>query len=891
MKSLRWLVVLCLAILAVNTSYGTSYTWTGKAGDHLWATPTNWVPSGPPVSGDTVSINAFQVELDATLSLAGLNIASTTVTGTGALTVTGPSTFSFTTFNIASLTINGPTDIVPGPGADVETAISCPTVNSSTVVVHTGAQFIVNSGANVINNGSWGFDSQSSLALPGGSNTVSFLNKSTLSFTNASLYTVSTYAGSVLSNASGGTIFSVLTNVMNGAVASAGTIQTVSNSVFEIADDARLALFSGANITGPGVTFVNANSTVNGTATVTGGFQLFTDGANTAQGLTINGMLEIAQGGRLYWYAGNLSGVGTNVTGAVQVDQQGILYIINDANGMSLQNVILTNNGSVSWTNSGGLSLGNNAVIANQLNFYINGDGLLRQLLNDTSFPYFTNSGLVIKTLGSTNSAQTAIRVPFYDGGSVHVTQGNLDFYNGGSINNWIVDSNCVINLSSGTYYSQPSANFSATGAINFSGGALINVPPSSTLNISGIFNHNGGVFYGSGKVMVIAGSGFQTVYQWNAGMISITNQSGAFIINSGAYMYIEGGSNFKGLAAGTLVNNYLVFWTNDNSIGGITMSNSAVISNNAGFYLQCDSYLNDGSTSSNAAPLFYNKSGAILAKTAKTGTTTVLVKFTDAGNILADSGTIEFANFSDNYPSAPLPSISLSSGKVQFDNSLVLHANISGTGQITAQKPLTLSSGKMTVTAITLAGIVTNDEVIDMSNFGVLTVPNGPFTQTANGVLIFTLQSTNAGGYSKFAGQSSVILGGGIQATLAYGGAPPVGTSFPVLTCGQLFNTFSNVSVPQGTTVVYTGTGASIVVTNTVPAVLQGYSLNGTNFGFQFATVTNHIYTVEYATNVPPVWYSATNFTAISNTVTFTFPIETKTNTVEIFRVKDSGH
>src|SRR5581483_9003999 len=140
MKLNRTFVAFCLALLMVNASFGASYTWSGKGGDHLWANALNWIPTnGPPTSGDTVSINAYQVELDETLTLAGMNLSSTIVTGTGGLALGGPSTLAYATFNNASLTINANTDINPGPGADVETSIGCPMVNSATVTVHTGA--------------------------------------------------------------------------------------------------------------------------------------------------------------------------------------------------------------------------------------------------------------------------------------------------------------------------------------------------------------------------------------------------------------------------------------------------------------------------------------------------------------------------------------------------------------------------------------------------------------------------------------------------------------------------------------------------------------------------------------------------------------------------------
>ncbi len=107
-------------------------------------------------------------------------------------------------------------------------------------------------------------------------------------------------------------------------------------------------------------------------------------------------------------------------------------------------------------------------------------------------------------------------------------------------------------------------------------------------------------------------------------------------------------------------------------------------------------------------------------------------------------------------------------------------------------------------------------------------------------------------------------------------------------MTAYQLFNTFTNVSLPVDMTMAYTGNSANVVVTNIPPAVLQGYSLQQTNFGLQFATVSNQVYTVQGSSN-GLVWQDITNFAAETTNFLFTIPI--RTNAVEFFRVEGSGH
>jgi hypothetical protein len=870
-------------------AFGDTYSWSGKAEDGQWANPANWVPSNAaPASGDSVTISGpgSPVTLNSALSLANVNISSAILNGAGALTVTAQGTLAYAQFNLSSVTISAPTDIFPGPGADVETTIGCSFINSSTITVHGNAEFVVNSGVRAVNQGIWYFTPASTLSLPDQPGAVTFLNNGSLYLTNMTIDTAGGN-GSILSNASGGLIFSQQTNTVNGVIANGGTIQTATNSVFMVADDSTFYLFDGSTLTGPGVVFINCPAFVTGKVLVTGGLQFLTDQNNSPTTLTINGLLEIGNNGLFNWYGGSLSGAGTNITGAVQVDLQGALYILNDLNGMSLKNIVLMNNGFVYWTNNGTLYLANNARIVNQLTFYISGDSALSQLMGDTSFVAFTNSSLVIKNFGAITAAATAIRVPFYDGGNVEVSQGNLQLYGGGLINQWTAGAAGTITFQDGTFTARPLANLTSGGPITLNSGALINVPQYALLGIEANFFHSGGTIFGGGKV-IVAGGLAQGVYQWNAGTISITNSSSAVSIEQGGIMNIEGANNTKNLLWGVLLNSGIINWTNDNSVGGINLGDLAAILNQAQFNLQCDAYMNDTSTNTSSAPVFVNAAGALVAKTANTGTTTLNVRFSDAGTVRAQSGTIEFLQFADNYPNSPLSIIVLAGGKVQFDTNEAIHANISGSGQIIAQKGLTLSGGSLTVIAISISGNATNDETFDLSSFGTLTFNGGNFTQTANGTLIIPAQSTNSGGYGKVTGAGNVTLSGTLDGQLTYGAAPAVGASFPFLTCGQLSNTFATVLLPQGLTVKYTANSASIVVTNDVPAILGSLTMVTNTFEFGFATVSNDLYTVQFATNIaPPIqWTEMTNFFATTTNTVFTIPFQT--NSLEFFRV---GH
>jgi hypothetical protein len=884
MRSFILAVVLCISVLP---TFATSYTYTGKGPggqEHDWDNPMNWSPTnGVPSDGDSVSIGGFDVTLDSDLTLASLTVNSTILSGSGSIEVTNSSSFTYTDFKLTGgIVVKAQTDIYPAGGADVETLTEGPFLNLSNITVHGNAEFQVGSGVEVQNEGTWIFTPTATLALPQNTGAVAFNNTGSLFFTNASISS----PGTILSNAAGATIFAAETNLFDGILASAGTIDSTTNSVFNI-QGSSVYLYTGSVFTGAGNILINCGVTVSGLAAIAGNVQFLTDGANSPTAITINGVLEISNGGVFNWYGGAFSGVGTNLTGTVAVDFGGMLNIINDANGLGLNNVLVTNNGIVNWTNSGGLLMKNSALIANNAQFYILGDSLIEPNVGDTSPVAFQNTGTVEKNLGAA-SASTTFKVPFYDNGRLTVFVGTLQLSAGGSIHTWFVDPAGILNMNGGTFVALPDADLTSGGPITLSGNSTqIEIPENVTMTISANFNHSGGTIFGSGA-LIVEGGDFPGVYQWNAGTISITNSENAVTVQAGGIMNLEGGGA-KTLLYGVLVNLGVINWVNDNSIDGVNMGNNAVIDNGSAFNFQCDAYMTDTSTSTNSTPVFYNELEGTVTKSAKTGSTTIGIRFIDAGAIIAQSGTIEFYNFSDNYPEAPLAVIIMEGGKIQFDNALTLHANISGSGQIIAQKGLVLSGGELTVVVIIFQGNVTNDELFDLDSFfGIITFQSGNFSQTANGTLVVPIQSTNSsGGYGKLNAGSfgNATLGGTIKVVLTNGYAPPVGAIFPFLNSYQLFNTFSNLSLPHGLSVVYTGNTASIVVTNAVPVIIEAPQIVSGQIQYAFNTVSNRSYTVQYTSDLAmPEWAPLTNFVAPSNIIYLTFPVYT--NDAGFFRV-----
>jgi hypothetical protein len=865
----RFLAALVFSVF-LNAAFAETFTWTGKAENGDWDTPMNWDPSDrAPENGDNVIINNSGVTLNVNLTLASLDITNSLLNGDGAIEVTAQSSFAYTTFGLAGgILVSAATDIYPA--ADVETTFQCSLTNSDTasVTVHGNAWVVVDSGFVIVNEGTWIFTSGSSLSLVASdTGSATFINTGSLFLTNAAIYA----RESSLLNSSGASIYAFQTNNFEGGFNSSGTLQAAANSFFNIDSSSQVNLETAANFSGAGVTAISCPVGVDGTAKISGTLQFL------GSSIVIDGVLDVASGGVFNWSGGRLTANEEGAFALVIVDQGGLLNIINNQNQLALSDVLLTNAGTVNWSGLGTLFLSEGAVILNDGLFNISGDGTLAPPEGDESKVAFINEAQVKKTAGATNGPGTSIEVSFLDTNMTEVQQGNLQFSAGGTIANWTVDSGASLDLLAGTFTANPEATVASRGETSLEEEATIEIPDSQTLTINGNFYQEGGTVSGGGA-LYIAGGTFPGVYEWDGGTISISNLlKEAVVVEEGGTMNIEGPYQDKNLLDGELLNEGVINWVNDNDVGGISLGDYGQIVNHGAFNLQCDAYMSDTSTNTNSAPVFYNQLGGTVAKTAKTATTVFALKFFDAGTIVAQSGIIEFVNFADNYPNLPRPKIILEGGTIQFDNLLTLHADISGSGQINAPKGLVLSGGELTVIVIIFDGDITDDELFDLSAYsGVITFAGGSFTQTANGTLVVPVQSTNAnGGYGKISNpRSTVTLGGTLKVVLTNGYAPPVGASFPFLNGGQLINTFSNLVLPEGMAVTYTGNGASIVVTNPTPVMIAVGPAAGGQFQFDFDTVPGRGYTVELATNLNnPAWTVVTNFVALSTNFSLTFP------------------
>ena len=863
---------------------GTNYTWIAKAPggfEHNWSDARNWSPTGVPGTGDSVSIGStvlgYQVNVDVgAVTLANLTMVGSTLTTTGPLTVNG--TFESQHNNLnggGSLVVNGSMNMDLVTFVDNATTALIPvTINgSATATVGANVVMHVGNGVTVVNNGAFTLASTAALSLDNsGANT--FINKGYFSGGNS---TVTTSGSSVFSNAPSGSIgttsgtnklqFSgILAN--SGAFVPAGTIYVAAET----------ALHNGTQFGGSGLTEVVGTTTLDGQVTVPGSLQLGDPGAPLA-GLTLNGVLEVTGGGSLTWLGGTIQGVGTNLTGTIQVDNGATLNIY-QLTYMSLQNIVVTNSGlfNISNPNEGGtIFLGYNARIDNSRFFNFLSDGDFETLTSGTpgyNVATFNNSGTMEK-VGGTNFTVIGIPVncsfgPGNIGGALQVDAGTLQLAAGGVLVK--LSGTGRVKLSGGSFSVQALATFGdvsrgTNGLSVYLTGGVLNL--NNSLKVYCTFEQDPGSTIIGNELLDILGGNFV----WAGGTIALTGEYGVIYVGSAlarnSQMTIAGGGNIKQFKSGTLINQGTVNWVGDNSAGGIWAWDGVVFVNDytANWNCLCDATIADLAT--NTPPVFTNMPNAVVTKQSSTGTSDFSLPFVNSGVLQINSGTIEILAYDDSgrYVLAPGQVKLQGNGKLLVDNNLTYYGYISGRGQLANNKGATIA-GQLSADSVAVIGDMNNGGTFITGDApGIISFNGNNYVQLTNGTLIVPIRGTNAVtpdfGQLTVGGYGQVTLAGTLQVQITEGYAPPIGATFPFLTSFQRNGTFNNVILPPGLQLNYTSGGATLVVTGAVPVQIISPAVTNGQFQFGFNTISNRSYTVQYKNDLTAgTWTFLTNFT-----------------------------
>ncbi len=499
---------------------------------------------------------------------------------------------------------------------------------------------------------------------------------------------------------------------------------------------------SGGNLTTSGAGILNFSSyNFANTNTFTG------SGSCVAGGTSFEGTII----GTLSWDGGSVSGVLTVAT-------NGVLNVANGG-GDTMDGLVLTNYGSVNWTNTTIYSQApSNAQIYNY--------GLWNAQSDDSfqggdggGATLFDNFGTFVKS-GNTGTTMLDSRVVFNNTGTVTVESGTLAVSGGGTSSggNFTTAGGAFLNFI-GTVYDFANTNTFTGGGSSVAGGATFAGAIIGTLS-------------------------------WDGG-----NVSGVLTVATNSVLDIVAGGGISKIAGLALTNYGTVNWTNT-TIYSQAPSNAQIY--NYGLWnAQSDDSFQGGD--GGGSTLFDNF--GTFVKSGNTGTTMLdrNVLFNNTGTVQASSGTVSFGYaFIQNAGQTVLKGGNFAFSQV----AQLLGGTLAGTGAIT--------------------GSVSNNAVLGTGASPGLLAISGNFTEGANAHLAIKLGGTSAGtNYDQFSVGGSASLAGSLDLSYWNGFTPSATNVFTVLTGGVCTGAFSAVTSPgNDLDAVYTATNVLVLLHHPPPTV-----------------------------------------------------------------------
>jgi hypothetical protein len=466
-------------------------------------------------------------------------------------------------------------------------------------------------------------------------------------------------------------------------------------------------------------------------------------------------------------------------------------------------------------------------------------------------------------------------------GTSNTIISGVLGWTSGGLAGTLTLGSSGVLNISGGPggqYFS--SCLFTNNGTVNWSGDAL-SAGGSVVIDNFGLWNaqddhyfygpnvvfNNYGTFRKSGGVGGYPGTYFYNgaVFNQLAGVLDV--QSGT----NGLELTLASGGSFTGGYVTTNLNGITLLGNNFNINGGTTCSNVILGGNligtnviSGGLNWQNGQWNNTVVTLSSNSVLTINNSSFSKGI---------------SGSIFTNYGTVNWSAAAVN-----------GDGGTVIDNYGVWNAQDNqyfngGAGVVFNNFGTFLKSGG----AGGYPGTYFNSGTIFNQAGGALSMQTGYVTlggtyNLTNGTLNFGLNSLTDHGRLQL---GTLTLGGTLSATVSGSFAPAVGDEFGVVGSSGLNGAFTSANLPAGIVVSNINNTVFLIVTGPVPVQLLNPQPVGTNFLFQFPTVSGQSYTVQRndvlsSTN----WVYYTNLTGSGTLFQFQTPI-TATPAQRFFRVR----
>lgn len=558
--------------------------------------------------------------------------------------------------------------------------------------------------------------------------------------------------------------------------------------------DGIIRIRSGHNVT------VNIAATADQVVVDAGGILTQTADLNLANGtgddLIVNGTYDLQ--------VSMLAGPGNVLL------QAGSQMTISTAGLKQLQNVIITNNGSVNWQDGNIRFDAPNSSVINNGTFTISG--------NNTSFfnggrLSITNNATFTKT--STGISNVTGILLFSNAGTFNCNSGNFifgdgnaggTFTNAGSLvfntGTFSIGPGCSYNHNAGAAISG-SGNFVNAGTANFN----INQTFPSTIPLSST-----GSIAGAGDLIInslltiqgnITGGGLLNIKNlatWNSGLLTRN-----VLIDAGQTLTMATVTE-KQLQNASITNNGIISWQN----GDIRFDapNSALV-NNGTFIISANN-----ATYFNGGRLNITNNGSFIKNTTGNSSLTGILLFSNAGTVNCNSGNLNFgeANAGGTFTNAATGSVILNNGDFTSRATTVFNNNSGASIK---------GNGVFNSTSI----FNSNGNIAPGLSPGLLTV-NGPEPLSANSNLqIEMLDGSGAGtGHDQLIRAGNITLAGTLTVTET--GTVPNGTYTIInLTSGTVSGSFATTNLPVGYSVLVNATNIQLVKSGTLPLSLISFS------------------------------------------------------------------
>ena len=546
--------------------------------------------------------------------------------------------------------------------------------------------------------------------------------------------------------------------------------------------------------------------TINATLTL---FQASSSTSNTIinmTGGTLTGEGALNVGGAFNWSGGTITGTSAlTVQGTTTISGGGVPV-------KRLMHRVMTV-GNTAHTSTFGPLMGPGAVIQSNGTWDFSNDATL---WNNGGAPSFVNAGILRKSAGS---GTTTIQIPYSGTGTVEVQTGTLSFTGSATHDSSLtIAPGATLNFGGGTQTLSSTSSVSGdrvtftSGSIGVHGSYDADQTASSVAGVAftldativslGFLTVTSGTFeLGSGAPVSIPGLSLSGGTLSGSDPVTVTGNlswSGGQILGAGA-VTVQGATTISGGAGKTLSGRSLVVGdTSYIGLGGLTMSNVAVIQSNGTW-----SHLTDASIGASLGT--FSNAGTFL-KSSGTGTASIAPDFSNSGVVEVQSGSA--LSFSRPYTQT--------AGTTRLAG-----------GSIQAPLGIDIQSGHLEGSGSIAGNVVSAGTAGPGLSSGALTIA-GNYTQSAAGTFEVEIGGLAPGSQHDqlaLTGSAAAALDGALDVALISGFTPLAGDSFSIMTMNSRMGTFATVNaapLPGGLVWHVSYEATSIVLTAGDAAVIE---------------------------------------------------------------------